>query len=280
MNRNLLLILAYVLSAPLAAANYWQCEDADAISRGPEGLSEVLGGDADYCRRTNVRGVDSLNCELPRSRSAFGLSVVEVSASVQQGGTRRLSLVFKSGADRVRSAVESRLGVHFESDLRGLAALSPDDLLRSYRLTERDDGATQLSCEISGEPDASLQAAVEGRLSYPGAGKTETRVCAIPVGNALPIRCVELPKRLRRFRIDGLAGADYYIAAYALADNPDGVVAAYGRRLRDCSDAPAGCVATLLVPLRVIAAETMTDVDIEQRFAGVPERVRLVREPH
>lgn len=279
MKRCLLLLLGNLLVSAAGAANYWQCEDAEAISRGPAALTEALGRDADSCRRTNVRGVDTLNCELQRGRAAFGLTAVEVSASVQQGGTRRLSLVFKAGQDRVRNAVESRLGLTFDSGLRGLEALSPDDLQRRYRLSERDDGATQLSCEISGEPDPSLQAAVEGRLTYAGAGRTETRVCAIPLGTALPIRCVELPPRLRRFRIDGLAGADYYIAAYALAKNPDGAVAAYGKRLRDCSDAPAGCVATLLVPLRVIAAETMTDVVIEQRFASVPERVGLVRDP-
>ncbi len=280
MNVRWLLILGCGLSGTLSAANYWQCEDASAISRGPEALAEILGTDANFCRRTNVRGVDTLNCELPRSRSAFGLGVVEVSASIQQGGTRRLSLVFKSGQERVQRAVESRLGLRFEDGLRGLVATPADDFQRHYRLAERDDGATQLACEISGAPDPSLQAVVEGQLSYPGAGSTETRVCAIPVGTALPIRCVELPPRLRHFRIDGLAGADYYLAAYPMADNPDGVVAAFGRPLRDCTDAPPGCVATLLVPLRVKAGETQGNVVIEQRFAGVPERVGLVREPH
>jgi hypothetical protein len=158
--------------------------------------------------------------------------------------------------------------------------MAPGDAQRRYRLSERDDGAAQLSCEISGEPDPRLAAAIEGRLAYPGAGKTPTRVCAIPVGIALPTRCVELPAQLRRFRIDGLSGADYYLAAYALADNPDGVVAAYGRTLRDCTDAPPGCVATLLVPLRVAAGMTMDDIRIEQQFAAVPERVGQVREAH
>lgn len=260
------------------AAGYLQCEDADAIRRGPDALAEFMGADASQCRRTRVHGVDTLNCELARPKSAFGLSVVEVSASLQAGGTRRLALMFKAGDERVRPAVEKRLGLGFEPDVGGWLAFAPDDVTRRFRVTLRDDGATQLACEITGEPVAALAAAVEGRLAYPGAAKAPTRVCAIPVDVSLPLRCIELPAKLKKFRIDGLAGADYYLAAYPLEGNPEGMVAAYGRSLRDCSDAPPGCVAALLVPLRVNTGMTQIDIRIDQRFAAVPERVGRVRE--
>jgi hypothetical protein len=278
MLRWVLLFAVCLPLAPALAANYWQCEDVDAISRGPDALAEIMAGEIDRCRRTNVRGVDTLNCELSRPRAAFGLSAVEVSASIQQGGTRRLSFIFRAGDERVRQAVERRLAVSFEPDIGGYLAISPDDVRRRFRVAPRDDGATQLACEVAGEPERSLMATVEGRLVYPGAAKVPTRVCAIPVDSALPMRCVELPERLKQFRIDGLSAADYYIAAYPLADNPDGVVAAYGRTLRDCTDAPPGCVSTLLVPLRVTAGMTDLGIRIEQRFAAVPERVGRVRE--
>lgn len=259
------------------ASNYWQCEDFDAIRRGPDALAEQLGAAAQNCRRTNVRGVDTLNCELTRPRSAFGLSAVEISASVQQGGTRRLSMIFKAGDERVRKAVEARLPIRFEPDIGGYLAISADDVQRRYRVALRDDGATQLACEITGEPDESLAASIDGRLSYPGAAKSSTRVCAIPVDPALPMRCSELPVGMRHFRLADLSAADYYLAAYPLADNPDGVVAAYGKPLRDCTDAPPGCVAALLVPIHVAAGMMMMDIRIEQRFAAVPERVARVR---
>lgn len=276
--RNCLYFLALMLSSPAwAAPDYWSCADTDAILRGPDALAQVLGAQADQCRRSNVRGVDTLNCELTRPRSAFGLSAVEVSASVQQGGTRRLSLMFKAGSERVRQLVEQRMAVEFEPDLGGWLAISPDDVQRRYRVNERDDGATQLSCEITGEPVDSLAGVLAGRLSYEGAGRSSTRVCAIPVDESLPLRCVELPMRLKHFRIDGLAAADYYLAAYPLADNPQDIVAAYARTLRDCGDAPKGCVAALVVPLKVGAGLTQIDIRIEQRFAAVPERVARVR---
>lgn len=278
MTRWMLLFAALPMALPAFAANYWQCEDTEAIRRGPQALAEIMGAEADRCRRTNVRGVDTLNCELSRPRSAFGLSAVEVSASIQQGGTRRLSFIFRAGDERVRQAVESRLAVSFEPDIGGYLAISPDDVQRRFRVALRDDGATQLACEITGEPDRSLMATIEGRLAYEGAAKVPTRVCAIPVDTALPMRCSELPERLKQFRIDGLSGADYYLAAYPLEDNPDGVVAAYGRRLRDCADAAPGCVSTLLVPLKVTAGMTQIGIKIEQRFAAVPERVGRVRE--
>lgn len=276
--RNCLYFLALMLSSPAwAAPDYWSCADTDAILRGPDALAQVLGAQADQCRRSNVRGVDTLNCELTRPRSAFGLSAVEVSASVQQGGTRRLSLMFKAGSERVRQVVEQRMAVEFEPDLGGWLAISPDDVQRRYRVNERDDGATQLSCEITGEPVDSLAGVLAGRLSYEGAGRSSTRVCAIPVDESLPLRCVELPMRLKHFRIEGLAAADYYLAAYPLADNPQDIVAAYARTLRDCGDAPKGCVAALVVPLKVGAGLTQIDIRIEQRFAAVPERVARVR---
>lgn len=55
-------------------------------------------------------------------------------------------------------------------------------------------------------------------------------------------------------------------------------MAAYGRKLRECSDTEIGCVATLLVPLHVNAGMTQIGIKIEQRFAAVPERVGRVRE--
>jgi hypothetical protein len=278
MTRWMLWLAVGLSTSPAFAANYWQCEDIDAIRRGPAALAEFMGTEADRCRRTNVRGVDTLNCELARPRSAFGLSAVEVSASVQQGGTRRLSLIFRAGDERVRQVVERRMGVTFEPDIGGYLAISPEDVQRRFRVALRDDGATQLACEITGEPDRSLMATIEGRLTFERAGKVPTRVCAIPVDSALPMRCVELPEGLKQFRIDGLSAADHYLAAYPLEDNPDGVVAAYGRTLRDCSDAPPGCVATLLVPLKVVAGMTQIGIRIEQRFAAVPERVGRVRE--
>ncbi|MFO1493876.1 MAG: hypothetical protein U1F26_04355 [Lysobacterales bacterium] len=281
MRRCLLQLLHAVALLGLAAAtpavDYWSCADTEAILRGPDGLREVLGAAADGCRRTNVRGVDTLNCELARPRSAFGLSALEVSASVQQGGTRRLSFIFKAGSERVRQAVERKLPVQFEADLGGWLAISPDDVQQRYRVYERDDGATQLVCEVTGEPPVGVAGAVEGRLAWSGAGRQLTRVCAIPVDESLPIRCVELPAQLKRFRIDGLAAADYYIAAYELDDNPDGHIAAYARPLRDCTGAAPGCVAALLVPLRVLPGITLPDVRIAQVYAAVPERVARVR---
>lgn len=277
MSRWIVLLVLWASASSAGAVNYFQCEDVDAIRRGPDALAEILAAEADHCRRTSVRGVDTLNCELARPRSAFGLSAIEVSASIQQGGTRRLSLIFKAGDERVRQAVERRLLVSFEQDIGGYLAISSDDVQRRFRVALRDDGATQLACEVTGEPDTRLMAAIEGRLSYPGAAKVPTRVCAIPVDNALPMRCIELPEKLKRFHIDGLSGADYYLAAYPLEDNPDGVVAAYGRPLRDCTDAPPGCVASLLVPLHVNAGMTQIGIKIEQRFAAVPERVGRVR---
>lgn len=281
MRRCLLQLLHAVawlgLSAAATAADYWSCADTEAILRGPEGLRDALGASADGCRRTNVRGVDTLNCELARPRNAFGLSALEVSASVQQGGTRRLSFIFKAGSERVRQAVERKLPVQFEPDIGGWLAISPADVQQRYRVTERDDGATQLVCEVTGEPPIGVSGAVEGRLAWPGAGRQLTRVCAIPVDESLPIRCVELPAQLKRFRIDALAAADYYVAAYELDDNPEGHIAAYARRLRDCTDAPPGCVAALLVPLRVLPGITLPDVRIEQVYAAVPERVGRVR---
>lgn len=264
--------------AAAAANDYLECQDVDAIRRGPEALAAYIGAEIDQCRRTSVHGVDTLNCELARPRTAFGLSVVELSASLQAGGTRRLALMFKAGEERLRPAVEKRIGIGFEPDVGGWLAFAPDDVTRRFRVVVRDDGATQLACEITGEPVASLNAVVEGRLAYPGAAKAPTRVCAIPVDTSLPLRCTELPAKLKKFRIDGLAGADYYLAAYALEGNPEGVVAAYGRKLRDCSDAPAGCVAALLVPFKVSTGVTHVDVRIDQRFAAVPERVGRVRE--
>ncbi|GMU43016.1 MAG: hypothetical protein IT479_02195 [Xanthomonadales bacterium] len=271
-------LLAAFACPPLHASDYWQCTDPVAIARGPEALEQALGADAARCRRSNVRGVDTLNCELARPRVAFGLSALEVSASVQAGGTRRLTLVFKVGEARVRKAVEQVLGVVFERDIGGWLAIAEDDVQRRFRVLERDDGATQFACEVPGEAAAVLNAAIIGRLTYEGAGRVSTRVCAIPVDESLPLRCVELPPRIRRFRIDDLAGADYYLAAYPLEDNPEGVIAAYGRTLRDCSAAPAGCVAALLVPLKLSAGMSLDDVHIGQRFAAVPARVARVRE--
>lgn len=276
--KTVCLSLLLAAALPAAAADYWECGDPDAIARGPEALASALGADAAQCRRSTVRGIDTLNCELARPRAAFGLSAVEVSASVQAGGTRRLTLVFKAGSERVRGAAGRVLGVSFEPDIGGWSALAADATQRRFRVLERDDGATQLACEVAGEASEALTAAIVGRLAYEGAAKAPTRVCAIPVDESLPIRCIELPQQMRQFRIDGLAGADYYLAAYALAGNPDGVVAAYGKQLRDCSEAPAGCVAALLVPVKVSAGMTLDDVRIEQRFAAVPARVGRVRE--
>lgn len=270
--------LLLLTPAAWASADYWSCADSAAILRGPDALSEALGDAAASCRRSNVRGVETLNCELARSRTAFGLSAVEVSASVQQGGTRRLSLMFRTGSERVRQAVERRIPVVFEPDLGGWLAISPDDVQRRYRVNERDDGATQLSCEVTGDPVADLGGAIEGRLIYEKAGRSATRVCAIPVDESLPLRCTELPKGLKKFRLQGLAATDYYLAAYALDDNPKAIVAAYARSLRDCSEHPQGCVAALIVPLKLTPGITQLDVRIEQQFAAVPERVARVRQ--
>ncbi len=73
-----MLLLILLISASAGAADYWQCEDVDAIRRGPDALAELLGAESDHCRRTSVRGVDTLNCELTRPRIAFGMSAVEV----------------------------------------------------------------------------------------------------------------------------------------------------------------------------------------------------------
>ena len=131
------------------ASNYWQCEDFDAIRRGPDALAEQLGAAAQNCRRTNVRGVDTLNCELTRPRSAFGLSAVEISASVQQGGTRRLSMIFKAGDERVRKAVEARLPIRFEpADVEATLARAVADI-------------ASLEAKVSSEPEAAFASATD-----------------------------------------------------------------------------------------------------------------------
>lgn len=272
-------LLLALLAGSAHAGDYFACADTDALLRGPDALAEALGPDlAGSCRRTQVRGVDTLNCELTRPRAAFGLSAVEISASAQQGGTRRLAFMFKSGIERVRAAAERRLGVRFEEDLRGLVAADPADPRRTYRLAERDDGATQLACELAGEPVAGLGGALEGRLAYEGAGKGATRVCAIPVDDRLPMRCEELPARLRSFRIRGLPAAEYFLAAYPLEHNEQDFVAAYAKPLRDCSEKPEGCVAAIIVPLTVRTGQTELGIRIVERFAQVPARVDRVRE--
>jgi hypothetical protein len=276
--RALPLLLA-LLAGSAHAADYLACADTEALLRGPDALAEALGpAVASTCRRIQVRGVDTLNCELARPRAAFGLSAVEISASAQQGGTRRLAFVFKAGLDRVRAAAERRLGVRFEDDLRGMVAGDPVDPRRTYRLAERDDGATQLACEVAGDPLTSLGGTLEGRLAYEGAGKGATRVCAIPVDDRLPIRCEELPARLRTFRISGLPAAEYFLAAYPLEHNEQDFVAAYARPLRDCSANPEGCVAAIIVPITVKTGQTELGIRIEERFAQVPTRVNRVRE--
>jgi hypothetical protein len=276
--RCLFLLLALPIGSA-QATDYFACADTEALLRGPDALAEALGPAlATSCRRTQVRGVDTLNCELARPQAAFGLPAVEISASVQQAGTRRLSFVFKAGLERVRAAAERRLGVRFADDLRGLVAGDPSDPRRTYRLAERDDGATQLACEVAGDPLVDLGGTLEGRLAYEGAGKGTTRVCAIPVDDRLPLRCTELPPRLRSFRISGLPAAEYFLAAYPLEHNPQDFVAAYAKPLRDCSDQPEGCVAAIIVPITVKTGQTELGIRIEQRFAQVPPRVGRVRE--
>ena len=108
MARWMLLLILWMSAAAANAANYWQCEDVDAIRRGPDALAEMLGAEAERCRRTSVRGVDTLNCELARPRSAFGLSAVEVSASIQQAGCAvpaRNVVTFNTCLWPIRSAI-------------------------------------------------------------------------------------------------------------------------------------------------------------------------------
>ncbi len=267
------LVSLWFLSLTAHAQSYFQCGDLAALERGPEALGERV--DRDLCRRSNVRGVDTLHCE-GVAKSAFGLTTSEVSASAGIGGTRRLTLVFRAGSERVLAAVERSLPVEFEPDGVDWFAIAIDDVRRRFRISERDDGATLLACELTGSANRALGGAIEGRLRYEKAARVSTRVCAIPVDTDLPLACLELPPRLKQFRIEGLPAAAYFVAAYPLQDNALGMVAAYARRLRDCHDQP-GCVAALIVPVEVRAGQRSVGIDIEQRFAEVPERVRRVR---
>ena len=264
---------ALLLSQLAFAQSYLQCTDLAALERGPDALAEIVGNAT--CRRSNVRGVDTLHCE-GLARPAFGLTTSEISASAEIAGTRRLTLVFRAGSERVLAAVERALPVEFEVDSSGWFAIAIDDVRRRFRITTRDDGATLLACELTGAANKALGGAIEGRLRYEKAARVRTRVCAIPVDTALPLACLEMPPRLKQFRIDGLPAAQYFVAAYPLEDNALGMVAAYAKSLRDCRD-QSGCVAALVTPINVKAGSTTAGVDIEQRFADVPERVRRVR---
>lgn len=139
---------------------------------------------------------------------------------------------------------------------------------------------------MTGEPDNRLEmAAIQGRLAYEGAAKVPTRVCAIPVDRRqCPMRCIELPVRLKKFCIADPRGGYATTTATAALSAGRTRSRRRGCRLRSasciisCADAAPGCVSTLLVPLHVNPGMTQIGIKIEQRFAAVPERVGRVRE--
>lgn len=277
MGFGILLGLAMLLAAPASGAgDYWSCADWEAIGRGPEGMLAALGGRTTGCKRFQVRGVDTLNCEFEQARRAFGLNLVEASASSSQFGLRRLSLVFKHGLDRVRASVERQGGLRLELRDGDWHARLDGPGERVLVLTERDDGASQLRCEMMAHAEEALAAVILGRLDWPGAAREPMRVCAVPVDAALPMRCQELPQGMRQFRLDGLVAAEYWVAAMPL----DGTrwIAAHGRFLRDCSQATSpGCVAALLTPVRTRAGEVEEGLRIDQRFAEAPQALQRMR---
>lgn len=266
-------------STGLASDNYFECGDWAAIERGPEGLSAVLGEAAQSCRRADVRDARSLDCEFEPPRSAFGMLLRGASATLLADGSRRLSLNLAPSRARAVGPIESRLGLRFERSEPIWIANDPEAMERRYALAERDDGITQLYCQLAASSaDGVPGASIVGRLELPALPQSPTRVCALPADESLPRRCVELAAGVQEFRIDGLVQGEYYLASYALQDNPGQWVAAHARRLRDCPQGESDCIGALLLPLQTRQGEVISGVLIDQVFHAVPTRVARIRE--
>jgi hypothetical protein len=286
---GLLLLAAAAPAGALDLPALLACRDTAALMLPADELqAQVTALPGARCKRIELRGRTSTECELAQPLSVFGLPVTEFSIGHGSGRSERARSVFRASAARVAQVAGSALRVTLTTDAEGVfRAELPGTPPRRVSAAPREDGASIFVCEPVVATDSpedilagvdSARGGIAGRVSFPDGSLPPMRVCAIPRDPWLRTRCTLTREGRADYLITGLAPGDYDVASYALAGNSNGLVGAHARRLEDCAPNEPGCAGGILVPRGVRAGEVTTDVDPDRFYTELPARFDVVRE--
>jgi len=243
-----------------------------------DGLRAALGAHA-TCHASRYPSGTELECRAASAFSAYGATAQEFILRDSSSGTREIRGVFKAGTETLRAAAQRRHSGVFEPDGGGWRLSL--DASRWLHLDKREDGASELTCAVSGSSaedarragaDAS-HGAIAGRLSFPTSPLPPMRVCAI-VADATeghhPGLCTHTSEGSWSFLIGNLPPGEYFVLAWPERDNPNHYIMAHASALEQCAPNAPGCAGGMLQRVFVHAGEVLRGIDALQSLTELP----------
>lgn len=274
-----MLLFCGTAGAAPEVARLLDCSDAAALQVDWATLGRTLSAEAD-CRENRYPSGNEFECRARGGFSAYGIAVQEFILR-DSGGTRELRGVFKAGVGALRAAAERRHHAAFaQQDASTWRAELGDG--RALRVDQREDGASELACIVSGKLAAdanragadAAHGAIAGRLAFPSSPLPPMRVCAVPAdqGSASGGWCALTGEGEWSFLIGGVPPGEYVVLAWPVRDNPNHYILGHGQPLQDCVPNEPLCAGGALTRVYVHAGEVLRGVDAIQAFTDLPSR--------
>ncbi len=175
----------------------WECQDpALANADAAELLQAFEAAGARECQLRSLSWGETVACDDAGAVQAFGWRLRELRAEVSSNGTRRLSAITSTSAERVEPRMKA-----------------PADGLQ-LSLETREDGASSLQCvaQVYRDGADARHGSVQGSLPALPAGAYAWEVCARRASE--PPRCLRTPET--NYRLGALPPADYLVEATPL----------------------------------------------------------------
>lgn len=224
-----------------------------ATAQATRSLAEDAGW---QCRESQSLSGDALQCSPARGGRVLGLEVKEFERVDQADGGAWLAVAFRGSPERVRQALER--------------VPAQPGLLPGTEVGEREDGVGELRCALRGEPGRPA-GSISGTLSFRGVEPLPAmRVCAAPRRNPGQPACIETATGQATYRIGSLPAGEYYLTAFALADNPNRLIAAHTRPMAACTTAPPECPREQLAVVAVAAGRNVVGIDPASLLERLP----------
>ncbi len=275
----LFLIAAPAGAGPSEAARLLDCADGTSLQRSWEDLRSVLTAGA-TCHESRYPSGTELECRAASPFSAYGLTAQEFILRESSSGTREIRGVFKAGTETLRAAAERRHHGVFEAQGANGRRLTLD-ATHWLHLDQREDGASELTCAVSGSSaDDARRAgadanhgAIAGRLSFPTTPLPPMRVCAVVADNTggTPSGlCTHTGEGVWSFLIGNVPPGEYFVLAWPERDNPNHYIMAHAASLEQCAPNAPGCAGGMLQRVFVHAGEVLRGIDALQSLTDLP----------
>jgi hypothetical protein len=274
-----LFLCAHAGARPGDVAQMLECANPTPMQGEWSALAQSLGSAA-TCHESRYPSGIELECRAASAFSAYGLTVQEFILRESSSGTRELRGVFKATTQSLRTAAERRHRGVFEAD--GASGWRMNlDAGRWLHLDQREDGASELTCAVSGSSadDArragadATHGAIAGRLSFPTSPLPPMRVCAI-VADSTNGRnsglCTHTSEGAWSFLIGNVPPGEYFVLAWPERDNPNHYIMAHAASLQQCAPNAPGCAGGMLQRVFVHAGEVLPGIDALQSLTDLP----------